>query len=116
MHYYYSQTTTPAWSNTGWLWPSANVPAQLRQSQYQVPVSASMTRTPLPLAVETALGHLVLNVPLPVRGGPTIRFQLGPSQPSLHVRASPPTEAALSIEPLVARGRQNTTCSSHEAL
>ena len=32
-------------------------------------------------------------------------------------RASPPTEAALGVEPLVAqRERENTTISSHEAL
>ncbi|KAL3929725.1 MAG: hypothetical protein SGPRY_001838, partial [Prymnesium sp.] len=44
------------------------------------------------LAVETSLSHLVLNVPLPVSGGPTVRFRLCPSEPWLHVSCSHPSQ------------------------
>ena len=47
---------------------------------------------PLQLAVETCLSHLVLNVPLPVPGGPTVRFALGNGTAPLHVGCAPPTQ------------------------
>ena len=48
------------------------------------------TTAGLPLPVETCLTHLVLNVPRPVPGGPTIRFRLGNGAPPLHVGCAPP--------------------------
>ena len=74
----------------------------LSRSHYPLALKASLlalhamcaesAAAPLAVAVETALSHLVLNVPLPVRGGPTVRFRLGPSHPSLHVGCSNPAD------------------------
>ena len=47
---------------------------------------------PLALPIETSLTHLVLNVPRPVPGGPTVRFILGNGTPALHVGCAPPSQ------------------------
>ena len=55
-------------------------------------------------AVQTALSHLVLNVPRPVAGGPEVRFQLAAALPALHVGLAPPDQPAAtdySLTPLL---------------
>ena len=52
----------------------------------------SSLAAPLQVAVETALSHLICNVPLPLPGGPTVRFCLGQGEPKLHVACASPTE------------------------
>lgn len=53
-------------------------------------MASRSTSAALPLALETCLTHLVLNVPRPVPGGPTVRFALGNGAPPLHVSCAPP--------------------------
>ena len=58
-------------------------------------------QAPLRLAVETALSHMILNVPLPLPGGPTVRFCLGNDQPSLHVRRAWPRMIPTPSQPFL---------------
>ena len=61
-------------------------------------------KTAVQTAVQTALSHLVLNVPRPVAGGPEVRFQLAAALPALHVGLAPPDQPAAtdySLTPLL---------------
>ena len=66
--------------------------ASLSAVQQMAQRSALSGSPPLALPLEASLTHLVLNVPRPVPGGPTVRFSLGNGSAALHVSCAPPTQ------------------------